>query len=300
MCNTCQGEQTSFSVYWDSNFYFEPAEIVNGELKSIKQKLLDTNFTWTTPQTAAKEFDAVKDYTDAYQQNTTLMLDSKHSVQPNPSSLSLAQEINYYDATIHFANKFKENANIENYLHFASCKIEGLVSVPALAICNVFGKKIYNDFVNKEDTASYLNQNPIGTAIAVYELIRNLEMHSHKHGGTGPLEFKSKYANRLLNILANDRNICDRCKFDLQIKKRGTANALLKTNSATFSDLVLAMRFLQDYMDGIHLYDERGCEFVETVTVKSIQDARLKLESYILDNLAKIQYPDLMPIKLRF
>lgn len=293
------GEPTSFSVYWDSNFYFEPAEIVNGKLKSIKQKLLDTNFRWTTPTTAATEFDTVKKYADAYFEEQPLVLDA-YTVRPNPANLTLQQEIAYYDATIFFANQFKQTKTVESYLKFASCKIEGLVSIPALAICKVFGNKVYNDFIKKEGTAAYLKQNPIGTAIAVYELVRNLEMHAHRHGKTGPLEFKSKYANRLLNILGSDKNICEKCKRDLQTLKHGNADALQKTNTATFSDLFLAMRFLQDYMDGIFEYNGKGCDFVEEVTLKGIKDAKRRLENYIKDNLNTIRLPEFMQIKLRF
>ena len=294
--HTVNEQPASFSVYWDSNFYFEPAEIVEGKLKSIKEELLDNHFQWTTPATAKTEFEAVKSYADAYWHNRMLPIDT-YRVKPNPEGLTLRQELQYYEATIHFANAFKNDHSILNYLKFASCKIEGLVSIPALAICNVFGSDVYGDFIYKRNRAEYLHANPIGTAIAVYELVRNLEIHAHKH--EGHLEFKSKYANRLLNILANDINICEKCKQDLRSKKHGHQNALEKTNAATFSDLHLAMRFLRDYMDGISEYAFGRCQFIEDPRLADITQAKEQLEIYIRSNLVHIRQPDLMTIKLR-
>lgn len=291
------GQPTSFSVYWDSNFYFEPAEIVKGELKSIKVKLLDKHFQWTTQNTAENEFEAVKSYADAYKNNIMLQIE-EFRVKPNPEGLTLPQELQYYEATIHFANLFKYDPSILNYLNFARCKIEGLVSIPALAICNVFGSDVYDDFINKQNRAEYLHANPMGTAIAVYELVRNLEIHAHKHEGR--LEFKSKYANRLLNILAKDINICQTCKEDLQLKKHGQQNALEKTNTATFSDLHLAMRFLKDYMDGISEYAIGKCQFIKDPKLTDIIQAKEQLENYICSNLIHIQQPEFMTMKLRF
>lgn len=290
------GQPASFSVYWDSNFYFEPAELVQGELKSVKEELLDNHFQWTTPATARTEFEAVQSYADAYKENSMLTIDT-YRVKPNPEGLTLQQELKYYEATIHFANAFKNDPSILNYLNFARCKIEGLVSIPALAICNVFGSDVYNDFINKRNRAEYLKTNPIGTAIAVYELLRNLEIHAHKH--EGHFEFKSKYANRLLNILANDTNICTQCKGDLRSKKHGQQNALEKTNTATFSDLHLAMRFLKDYMDGVSQYPMGQCQFIQDPKLADITQAKDQLEAYIRSNLVHVQQPDLMLIKLR-
>lgn len=233
----------TFTNYYDSNFYFEPCD---ANLQSFKALLVYDHFAWTNSLTYRKEFETVKAYTDAYERKSTIS-----GISPNPEGMNASMEILYYRKMIQSSDAFRnavlsknQDAIRESYLDFAICKIEGIVNIPALVICGVFGDVLMKKYMNKE-VPIY----PKALEIAVYEMLRNLRMHAHKDG---ELYFKSKYANRLINLLKNDQNICE--KNDIHLEK---------TNEATLQTIKPALVFLLDYMDGneCHLAEYKNIKY---------------------------------------
>lgn len=220
----------TFTNYYDSNFYFEPCD---KSMQSLKLLLVNTNFEWTTENSYIKEFETVKNYTEAYKTNKEI-----EGISPNPQQMDKVGEINYYTKCKKLAGEFTNAYNSgnaesirESYLKFAVCKIEGIISIPALAICGVFGPEVRRRFIQKD-----VDIHPKALEIGVYEMLCNLRMHAHD--GNNELKFKSKYANRLINLLQNNKNICAK------------TTVLTKRNDATMDDIKLAMVFLFDYLDG--------------------------------------------------
>ena len=224
----------TFTNFFDSNFYFEPCD---DSLVSLKLNLInDITFKWTTDESYKGDFDAVKTYTDAYENNTDI-----DGIFPNPMNLTPDQETFYYERcetlakNVFFATKNNNHDEIRKaFLQLSCCKIEGIVSICALAICGVFGRDIMIAYKNKE-----IPIHPKALEIGVYEMLRNLKMHSHTDNDGNRL-FKSKYANRLINLLANDASICPKNKV---------VN-LEKTNNAGMQYIKSAMVFIMDYLDG--------------------------------------------------
>lgn len=224
----------TFTNYYDSNFYFEPCmkeSIIPLRLHLVRQK-----FNWTTDTSYMAEFNAVKAYADAYTNNTKVL-----EIMPNPERMTQCDEIRYLEQckkyacefTVAYLNYMKNHCNASelraSYLRFAQCKIEGIVSIPALAICGVFGYDLMNEFItNRKDTK--------GLEIAVYEMLRNLQMHSHDG------RYKSKYANRLIKLVSHTDNLCP--------GRRNSDVTLRKTNNATLEDIKPAVIFLMDFIDG--------------------------------------------------
>ena len=266
----------TFTNYFDSNFYFEPCD---DDLQSLKAKLVNEDFVWTTALTYRKEFAVVKAYTDAYENKSTI-----DGISPNPESMDASMEILYYTKMIRSSEEFrdavlsKDNYLIrDKYLENASCKIEGIVSIPALVICGVFGDDLLKKYMNKE-----VNLYSKALEIAVYEMLRNLRMHAHKNG---ELYFKSKYANRLINLLKNDKNICKNNNVHLE-----------KTNEASLQYIKPALVFLLDYMDG------KECHLAEYRDIKYDLDKVIStLEKWILGKkVSRDLVRSVSALKLRF
>lgn len=270
----------TFTNYYDSNFYFEPCD---ESLQSLKLLLVNMDFEWTTPESYMKEFEAVKRYTTAYLKETPI-----DDIHPNPKNMNSSDEIRYYTKCRVLANAFskayysKKAEDIrEAYLNFALCKIEGIVSIPALAICGVFGPEIMQRYIQKRDI------HPKALQIGVYEMLCNLRMHAHRV--KGELRFKSKYANRLINLLRNNAFICE----------EDNVSSLTKTNEASMDDIKAAMIYLLDYLD------ERDCKMKEYKKLdydidKVIETMESKIRDEEINNLPRRVSVQKMKFQLRF
>lgn len=268
----------TFTNYYDSNFYFEPCD---HSMQSLKLLLVNKDFKWTTPETYLREFEAVKKYTTAYSKETRV-----DGIYPNPKRMKPSEEIYYYERCKKMASAFsrayysKKAEDIrESYLKFALCKIEGIISIPALAICGVFGPDIMQRYIRKQDI------HPKSLQIGVYEMLCNLKMHAHRV--EGELKFKSKYANRLVNLLRNNAFICEEDKV----------SSFDKTNEASMENIKLAMVYLLDYLD------EEDCNIKEykglTYDIdKVIETMELKITGKKIVNLPRRVSVD--KIQLRF
>jgi hypothetical protein len=270
----------TFTNYYDSNFYFEPCD---ESLQSLKLLLVNMDFEWTTPESYMKEFEAVKRYTTAYLEETAI-----DDIHPNPKNMNSSDEIRYYTKCRVLANAFskayysKDVKRIrETYLNFALCTIEGIVSIPALAICGVFGPEIMQRYIRKRDIY------PKALQIGVYEMLCNLRMHAHRVNGE--LRFKSKYANRLVNLLRNNAFICEEDKV----------SSFDKTNEASMENIKLAMVYLLDYLDG------EDCNIGEYKVLtydinKVIKTMELKITGKTIGNLPRQVSIEKMKFQLRF
>lgn len=261
----------SFCEFWDSNFYYEPGV----DYVSIPKRLMADKFPWTTPSTALYELQCVDVYTRAYETTSDIEIEGRRAT-PNPVQMTMEKEQRCYASSLYFAEKFREAyaSYLEGgeredvriaYLNYAVTKIEGLVSVTSLAICMVFGKEVFQQYVNKKDM--YLE--PYMCGIAAYEMLRNLQMHSHDG------LYKSKYANRLMYVLVNTPGLCDGHGRVLRWDKVAKID---KTNTAGLTVISRAIGFLLDFMDGEDEY-EGGCEFLS-------EASRAKWERNLGDSLA--------------
>ena len=152
-------DATSFCEYWDSNFYYEP--VWQGDtVVSLTSLLISKNFVWTTKDTALYELSCVKAYCDAYEKSKNIVVDGRVS-SPNPVNMTLDHEQTCYETALFFAEAFRaayakgdDDAIRYAYLKYAVTKIEALVSVPSLAVSQVFGKSVFEDFVDKKAVVS--------------------------------------------------------------------------------------------------------------------------------------------------
>lgn len=247
-------DAASFSEYWDSNFYYEPGVWDGKALVGLTSLLISRGFAWTTESTALFELSCIKAYCDAYENNKGLVVDGRVS-SPNPKDMTLALEQSSYRTALFFAEEFRAAFHAGDgdgiryaYLKYAVTKVEGLVSVPSLAVSLVFGKGGFESFVDK--TGTYLQPYIVG--IAVYELLRNLRMHS-KNG-----MYKSKYANRMRYVLTGVDGLCAACG-------RKFLHPIAKTNSANLRMIELAIVSLLDFMDGESGYEV--CPYRSTSSV---------------------------------
>ena len=146
------------------------------------------------------------------------------------------------------------------YLKYAVTKIEALVSVTSLAVCRVFGPEVFNAFLLKEGIGKLT---PYMSAIAGYEMLRNLRMHSHDG------KYKSKYANRLRFALYDTPGLCDKCRVlnrftddsEVDTKKLRDALSVEKTNSAALKTLTDPIAVFLDFMDGEEDYGGTECPY---------------------------------------
>lgn len=248
----------SFCEYWDSNFYYEPGVFMDNIVLSIPKKLMADGFEWTTKATAMYELQCVHAYTRAYEEEKDIIVDGLRS-SPNPVRFTSAKEQLCYSTNLHFAEAFRhayESYLADDsfgdtvrfaYLKYAVTKIEALVSVTSLAVCEVFGNDVFSDYKLKKGKGKYVTSYIAG--IAAYEMLRNLQMHSHRGG------YKSKYANRLMKVLTNVDGLCN---YHNRSKRYPD---ITKTNAATMLSISRAITFLLDFMDGKSEYTD-GCGFM--------------------------------------
>lgn len=250
----------SFCEYWDSNFYYEPGVWQGGTVRSLTSLLISKKFVWTTRHTALYELSCVKAYCDAYEKSKNIVVDGRVS-SPNPANMTLDREQACYETALYFAEAFRaayakgnEDAIRYAYLKYAVTKIEGLVSLPSLAVSKVFGESGFEDFVDKKGSGKYLKT--YMTGISAYELLRNIRMHS-KNG-----KYKSKYANRMRYVLSDAGGLCTACS-------RRFMNPIVKTNSADLRMIERAIVSLLDFMDGKSKYENKygTCPYLSTSSV---------------------------------
>ena len=262
------GAAESFCEYWDSNFYYQPGVLKSVETPGLAKLLtvvpftkvlVDKGFAWTTGDTALFELSCVKAYCDAYESRRSIVIDDRVST-PNPENMTEDVEQECYASSLYFAEKFREACESGTddeiryaYLKYAVTKVEGLVSVVSLALCEVFGKEIFSDFKGKRDKGAYM-KTPYIAGISAYEMLRNLRMHSKKVEGV--LLYKSKYANRLLYALNTVKGLCKTCKVNFR-------NPIDKTDKADLFAIEKAMTVMLDFMDGVDTY-EGSCAYVKT------------------------------------
>lgn len=303
----------SFCEYWDSNFYYEPGVFIEkgevvGEKKqkgeyvpnklaehtvmSIPKLLMFKGFEWTTPSTALYELTCVDLYSTAYEKKKDIMLDGYVST-PCPERMTSETEQSCYESSLHFAESFRRcylawkrdktaargDAVRVAFLKYAVTKIEGLVSVTSLAVCKVFGDDIWEDFVEKAGKAQYLE--PYMAGIAAYEMLRNLQMHSHTRSAKNitKIEYKSKYANRLVYVLMHNDNLCCKHSRASRFKSAETYEykGILKSNEADLRTISRAISFLLCFMDGEGCLEPlKQCVFIDPanteVWVKNLEN----------------------------
>lgn len=263
-------EAASFCEYWDSNFYYEPGVLIEVQIQSkkgyellpITKKLILNGFAWTTKDTALYELQCVKAYCDAYEGYKIIVVDGREA-KPRPMNMTVEDEQKCYATSLHFAEAFREayetymkRGSADQmryaYLKYAVTKIEGLVSVTSLALCTVFGKKVFDKFTFKKGDLE-----PFVYAISAYEMLRNLRMHSH---GT---KYKSKYANRLRYALNETEGLCDICGRSRRFKDDGSeVDAVPKSNDALLRNMTEPIAMLLDFMDDKDTYVGGKCPYV--------------------------------------
>lgn len=259
----------SFCEYWDSNFYYEPGVWDGEDVVPLTKLLMGEGFVWTTKDTASYELQCVKAYCDAYEKGKSIRVDGRVSI-PRPEQMDVDREQSVYATGLYFAEMFRraydeyaKGGSADQvryaYLKYAVTKIEGLVSVTSLAVCSVFGPDVYRKYLLKE-----VDLKPYMYAIAGYEMVRNLRMHSHAG------KYKSKYANRLRFALYDTPGLCKKCrKLERFVDVEGLKEDLSvkKSNEALLSTMTKSIAVFLDFMDDKSVYvddqgEEQACPYV--------------------------------------
>ena len=110
--------------------------------------------------------------------------------------------------------------------------------------------------------------------ISAYEMLRNLQMHSHK------LKYKSKYANRLVYVLMHNDNLCTAHYRQHRFEREGKYIDIAKSNDASLDLISKAIEFLLDFMDGGDSKESRRaeCKFLSEASTKVwVKNLRTKL-----------------------
>lgn len=260
----------SFCEYWDSNFYYEPGVWDGKDVVPLTKLLMGEDFVWTTKDTASYELQCVKAYCDAYEKGKSIRVDGRVSI-PRPEQMDVDREQSVYTTGLYFAEMFRrayeeyaKGGSADQvryaYLKYAVTKIEGLVSVTSLAVCSVFGEDVFNKYLLKE----VKKLEPYMYAIAGYEMVRNLRMHSHDG------KYKSKYANRLQYALYDTPGLCDKCAKLGRFKLEGTVDvkealSMKKSNDAVLSSkkdpMTDPIAVFLDFMDDKTDYGGKVCPY---------------------------------------
>lgn len=193
------GEHT-FTAYYDSNFYFEPAIIqTNGQLVSMAKHNLMAALS--KDETMVSEMERIEAYAKAYISKSAVSLDN-FQVYPNPLSQGFNQdaEIQQYTAMAYSGQLCFENYSPITAAKLATTKSEGLVAVGSLAICGVFGTDVQMAFINDK------KKNQAWRLVAAFEMLYNIKMHQHGEGNN--VIIKSKYLTRLNNVLLHSNYVC--------------------------------------------------------------------------------------------
>lgn len=260
----------SFCEYWDSNFYYAPGLVKDDRLYGYVDYLTEKGFHWTTPDTALYELQCVDAYTRAYEEGSDIIVGDYRS-RPNPEDISRDKEQAIYHANLEMGEKFRTacdnyltggpaDAVRYAYLQYAVTKVEGLVCVTSLAICKVLGEDFFVEYVNKPKWFK-----PYMAGISAYEMLRNLQMHVHDG------MYKSKYAKRLIWVLMNNEGLCNSHSRRNPLRRTQAeewdddpAASINKNNTSSIHDIAKAIGFLLDFMDGIDVYGEGECDFMDS------------------------------------
>ena len=228
----------TFTRKYDSNFYFQQAVLNSGQLISKKKKEIQK--LKPTKKSILKQTTLIENYAKAYIAKKSMQLGT-FKVYPNPNSSEFNQqaEIIQMEATKHFANICQKDFSSDNVATLACCKTEGLISIGSLAICNVFGPDIRDQF--KADAVDQPWR-----LLAAFEMLYNLKMHQNDN------KIKTKYLERLDNILKNGPNSCKEqlrtqiTKDILKIKASKDTKKKIDTTKA----LVFIHTILEDEKNG--------------------------------------------------
>ena len=226
----------TFTQYWDSNFYFEPGVVQNGRLISKIQANLEQALP--TRESMVHDMELIEKYAKAYEEKNCMKLD-KFYLYPNPEAPGFTQEteIQQYQAMAEYGKKCYENFTPNSVSKLACCKTEGLICAGSLAICGVFGKDIQHQFI-------YDKVGQPWRLIAAFEMLLNLKIHMH----AGMV--KTKYLERLDNVLRNGQNACkemSRVSVTKDIHETKSEGKLAKLQGKV---LVLINMIVEDEQDG--------------------------------------------------
>jgi hypothetical protein len=304
-------QNSTFSAYYDSNFYFEPSRR-DSDGKLVSKAKIDVQKALTTGIDKAVSciipnktdiLDAMKfinDYADAYITQKPLQLEqsrarSKYAtesrvfnVYPNPQSEKFGpqQEIEQYKAMEYFGHKcLLKKFTMENFMKFGCTKSEGLLSAMSLAICAVFGdnmkKKIIegSERIGGDDTSWRL--------ITALEMLYNLKMHQDNHIKTKTKYIKTKYIRRLEDTLVASKF---RCVKDMTgslktvplIRKLGRARKnFLKLKTAKLAEVLSVISVsVTDEVNGVVCSNKGEKELSMTTINENIQEIEKRIKSW--------------------
>lgn len=196
-----RSDEHTFTSYYDSNFYFEPAILKPESLQLISMAKNNLLSALSTTKTMFSEMERIEKYAKAYITKTAMSVDGL-LVYPNPLSPNFDQdaEIVQYRAMAICAQMCFDQYSPTTAAKLASTKSEGLLSVGSLAICGVFGPDTQMNFIGDETPEQAWR------LVAAFEMLYNIKMHRHDDGaGT---DIKSKYLTRLNNVLLSSNFTC--------------------------------------------------------------------------------------------
>ena len=220
---------------YDSNFYFDKGKYTDNNLYSIVQLHIEQCIPNKLNIIEIQKL--IETYANAYIDKTNLSVgietkkpitissetsETSERVWPNPMSKDF-NEIEQYKTMLHVVESFKEVKDQNMALEvakYACCKTEGLLCVPSLIICGVFGKRSQDRLQETEGS---------WRLIVAYEFLWNLRMH--KHRDEGKTFVKSKYVRRLHNTLKLSVNTCHNIEkqVDNRIKGIESKEIMLET-----------------------------------------------------------------------
>jgi len=287
---------TTFSAYWDSNFYFEPAILEeNGTLVSRPKHVLEDkklkNTLVPNRENIVFAMDTIVTYVEAYMKGEGITLEREEDkgqsfiVYPNPTSKNFGhkEEIQQYNAMEYFGNKclFKKGGGLtmERYMKFGCTKSEGFLSIMSLAISGVFGKHMENSlrtlkygFV--DDTSWRL--------ITALEMLYNLKMHVKTEDNKEYI--KTKYMKRLNDTLLKSEFTCIKKK---QIQTRARDMRLIMKSSLDENAKIIKTQTIKSVQETINLLilDELNGTLCPNNTVINIDDNIDDID----DNIVKIK-----------
>ena len=215
--------QYTFTAYYDSNFYFEPAvRVINNNGHSLLISMAKHNLraALSKDATMGSEMGQIEAYATAYIEQAPLRVKAGgryYTVYPNPLSPNVDQdaELEQYTAMAHCGQLCFEEYSPVTAAKLASTKSEALISTGSLAICGVFGQKIQTAFINDR------TPNRAWRLVAAFEMLYNIKMHRHVEGED--IIIKSKYLTRLNNVLLRSNFTCTN-NYRQRITRYITAN----------------------------------------------------------------------------
>ena len=228
-------QNSTFSAYYDSNFYFEPSirdsdgKLVSRAKNEVRKFLItretegETNTEHSLIPNKTNIVEAmgiIVKYAKAYIDGKPLIL-KKHvkdgklhdgsflTVYPNPQSndFRLEEEIEQYAAMEYFGHECKDpRSTMKDFMIFGCTKSEALLSAMSVAICAVFGDHMKSEIIDGIDGINDKKIRGDDTSwrlITALEMLYNLKMHQDNHG-----HIKTKYIRRLEDTLVASKFRC--------------------------------------------------------------------------------------------